>query len=104
MRELLNALERCLVHHRADTLEAEDLDDVIEEIEVGGIASDIVPGEPSVELDLSEEASNEREAIRNALVATGGNVSRVARRLGMPRTTLRRRVREYGLGHMVPQD
>ena len=104
VRELMNALERCLVHHRADTLEAEDLDEVIEELEVGSLASDVVPGDPRMELDLSEEASSEREAIRNALVATGGNVSRVARRLGMPRTTLRRRVREYGLGHMVPQD
>jgi transcriptional regulator of acetoin/glycerol metabolism len=37
------------------------------------------------------------EDIVSVLRATGGNVARAARRLGLPRTTLRHRIRRYGI-------
>jgi DNA-binding NtrC family response regulator len=100
VRELLNALERCLVHRRVDVLDAEDLDDLFEHFSGNDEADSDEPPTTS-NLDLLD---NEEEIIRSALLSTGGNVSRVARRLGMPRTTLRRRVREYGLKHLIPSD
>lgn len=39
-----------------------------------------------------------------ALAATGGNVARAARRLGLARSTLRHRIARHGLGHLIPQD
>ena len=100
VRELLNALERCLVHRRVDVLDAEDLDDLFDHFSGNDEAESEEPPTSS-NLDLVD---NEEETIRSALLSTGGNVSRVARRLGMPRTTLRRRVREYGLKHLIPSD
>jgi transcriptional regulator of acetoin/glycerol metabolism len=35
---------------------------------------------------------------------TGGNVSRAARRLGVPRSTLRWQIERCGLQGLVPQD
>lgn len=39
----------------------------------------------------------ERQAIRNALVAEGGNLSKVARRLGVSRPTLYRKLEHFGI-------
>jgi len=41
-------------------------------------------------------AEREREAILDALAATGGRLAEAARRLGISRTTLWRRLRTYG--------
>jgi transcriptional regulator with PAS, ATPase and Fis domain len=41
-------------------------------------------------------AEREREAIREALAATGGRLAEAARKLGISRTTLWRRLRAYG--------
>ena len=40
----------------------------------------------------------------SALVASGGNVSRVARRLGLARSTLRYRIGIHGLESLIPTD
>jgi transcriptional regulator of acetoin/glycerol metabolism len=37
-------------------------------------------------------------------VTTGGNIARAARRLGLPRTTLRHRISKHGLAHLIPRD
>jgi transcriptional regulator of acetoin/glycerol metabolism len=41
-------------------------------------------------------AEQERQAILGALAATGGRLAEAARRLGISRTTLWRRLRAYG--------
>ena len=44
------------------------------------------------------------EEIAAALAASGGNVARTARRLGLARGTLRYRIRKHGLSHLIPDD
>ena len=49
-------------------------------------------------------ADAERNAIKHALVATGGSRTAAAEKLGMSRTTLWRKMKEYGLGTEVHLD
>jgi DNA-binding NtrC family response regulator len=93
VRELHNLLERLLIERRVTVLEAEDLDDALPVASGGWPPPD-------------EVADPEAEARRIAriLVEVGGNVSRATRRLAMPRTTLRRRIELYRLGHLIPKD
>jgi transposase-like protein len=51
----------------------------------------------------ADPTSAERAAIEAALAATGGNVRRAARRLGVPRSTLRYRIGRFGLEHLLPR-
>ncbi len=55
------------------------------------------PGAPGASLQEAVAAS-EREAIREALEASGGNKSLAASRLGITRKSLYRRMAKYGLG------
>ena len=49
-------------------------------------------------------AKPEVEHINAVLRSTGGNISRAARRLGMPRSTLRYWIQIHGLGGLIPRD
>ena len=91
VRELRNALERVTAHHHAD-LEPED-------IELVGPVAFTSPS-PNGELD----AQSEDEQIRAVLLEVGGNVSRAARRLGKPRSTLRYKIEQLRLGNLIPHD
>jgi DNA-binding protein Fis len=42
--------------------------------------------------------------IASVLESTGGNVSRAARRLELARSTLRHKIKKYGLGGLIPTD
>ncbi|MFQ5514077.1 MAG: sigma-54 interaction domain-containing protein [Myxococcota bacterium] len=101
VRELFNLLERCLVHRRVDTLEAEDLDGLLEP--PSALPTAALPGTspPAVRAPPGPE---ERRRIEQVLRAVGGNVTRAARRLGMPRGTLRYKIDRYGLGGLLPRD
>ena len=46
----------------------------------------------------------EAERIARTLDATGGNVARAARRLGLARSTLRDRIERHALGAQIPRD
>ena len=66
---------------------------------LGGAASGDAPGPegavvPGETLRLDDV---EREAILNAVRAVGGNLARAARRLGISRSTLYRKMAGYGL-------
>ena len=83
VRELRNLLERTIVWGAPGALHAEQLQ---------GSAAWVARDAPSgAELE---------ETLRE----TGGNVARAARRLGVPRTTLRRRIAAARLGHLIPRD
>jgi len=91
IRELWNVLERAVIFGRADRLELADPPGVctsdIEE------AQRSLPGGPPEALRIGAE-----------LKLSGGNVSRAARRLGLARSTLRRRIHRYGLSDLIPRD
>jgi two-component system response regulator AtoC len=90
VRELKNAVERAVLI----------ADDVIEPADLGlADASTRERGAPAVtdasELDSGDDS--ERDRIARALEACGGNQSRAAQMLGMPRRTLVRRIAQLGL-------
>jgi len=96
VRELLNTVERLLIHFPGRRVEAADLAGILDDD-----PSPLRPPSPSplprtgVERVLVAEDPSERIAAE--LRATGGNVARAARRLGLPRSTLRHRIRRYGI-------
>jgi len=91
VRELMNAVERSIVLSRSEYLGEEDLP--------------LVPPEPKTEScpqtaekidgDLSLDEI-EKAAIMKVLDASNGNKSEAARRLGITRKTLLKKLREYG--------
>jgi DNA-binding NtrC family response regulator len=101
VRELMNLLERLLVRRRVERLEPEDLDAVWHPEDS---REERAGARPVPAVDSGEEEPGERELIREALLETGGNVSRAARRLGMRRGTLRYKIRRHGLTGLIPKD
>jgi len=98
VRELMNVLERLLVERHVTVLEASDLDAVLPPLS---------PPERSAasdELAQSSEDDEEAAVIVAALIDTGGNISRAARRLDMPRGTLRYKIIKKKLRHLIPRD
>jgi two-component system NtrC family response regulator len=92
VRELKNLNQRLLVLRRGDVLSAADLVRLDEE----GTAPPAVGGEGSLP-DTLTLPELERERIRRALARHGGNKSRAAVELGVPRHVLRYRLKKHGL-------
>ncbi len=85
VRELRNVIESAVVTARGDVVENADL-------------RMHVPTESRARgLEVASLPEMERDALANALVETGGNVTRAAKRLGITRDTLRYRIRKFGL-------
>lgn len=96
LRELHNVIERLLVEGHVALLDAADL-----EAHLPADANEAADRDHPLEYgDAAKEASR----IARVLVEVGGNVSRATRRLGIARTTLRRRIEEFGLEHLIPKD
>jgi transcriptional regulator with GAF, ATPase, and Fis domain len=91
VRELFNLIERLMVSGRGEKLDVMELEALLGRVPVehGTVARD-------------EGAA--RSEIAAVLLATGGNVSRAARRLGLSRSTLRYRLRRLGLCELIPND
>ena len=90
VRELFAALESAHIQAEGRRIEAQHLP-----AEVRGVNGSVATPERYRLEQLSEE---EREAIARVLTETGGARSAAAERLGMSRTTLWRKMKEYGLG------
>ncbi len=86
VRELENSLEHAVVLSRGATIRATHLPPELFR-SVGGVRAQEVP----------LHSPQEKEMLAAALQQAGWNRSRAARRLGMDRTTLWRKIREYGL-------
>jgi len=84
IRELENAIEHAVVVCRGTIIKEEDLPD---EIRFWAFTPK----------KSSEDRSDEVERIRKVLEETGGNKTLAAKILGMHRTTLWRKIKEYGL-------
>jgi DNA-binding NtrC family response regulator len=107
VRELLNVLERLMARGAARELIDEDLDGLLVVTERaaridGDSEAALRTAETPPDLTPAEQADADR--IAAALEATGGNVSRVSRRLEMPRGTLRHRIRKYRLESLIQKD
>ena len=94
----MNVLERLLVERHVTILEASDLDAVFPPLSS--------PERPATSDELTQLSEDDEEAavIAAALIDTGGNVSRAARRLDMPRGTLRYQIMKKKLRHLIPGD
>jgi DNA-binding NtrC family response regulator len=108
VRELFNVMERILVRGRTSTLEADDLEGLLKAPALPTprgdreLAFDLRTAASPANLSPSERADALR--LEEALRITGGNVSRVSRRLEMPRGTVRHRIHKYRLDHLVQKD
>jgi PAS domain S-box-containing protein len=89
VRELENALEHAMVLSRDGVVHGEHLPP-----EIG---SGYAAGNPAGLRGVPRGGPQERERLRAALQATGWNRTRAARRLGIDRTTLWRKLKEHGL-------
>ncbi len=99
VRELQNLLERVLIFSKSQDITAEDIDqarDGLPPIDAGDREAEA----PAVEAPISSHTTLEeieREAIRRTLAATGGNMYRAAKILGISRSTLYSKVKKLGL-------
>jgi two-component system response regulator HydG len=92
VRELMNAIERAVVLSRSEYLDQEDLPMVVKDEDsegLGLLTESTVPGD----LPLDEV---EKVTILKTLEACGGNKSEAARRLGITRKTLHKKLKKYG--------
>jgi two-component system response regulator HydG len=104
VRELANALEYALVHADGTTVLPHHLPPEVRES--GHVIADSraesarVPSSSLVHHYYRappEQGGNEREILSRALRESGGNRAETARRLGMSRTTLWKKLKQYGL-------
>jgi len=95
VRELMNAVERAVVLSRSEYLSDEDFP-TIQSLE----ANDAEASPPSDVIHIDGDVSLEeveRETILKTLAAAGGNKSEAARRLGITRKTLHKKLKAYGV-------
>ena len=91
VRELQNAVERALVATLDEEVQPEDLPRRVRE------PARVTPAPTRRVSDLQPMEELEKRAIREAIQAAEGNMSEVIRRLGIPRTTLYRKLKKYQL-------
>lgn len=99
VRQLKNTVKYAMAMCKKGVIKLEDLPDTIlqaAKLPPGGEGSEAfqgrLPGEEPQQLDEVE-----KEAIRNALVAKGYNITQTAKSLGLSRSTLYRKIKEYGI-------
>jgi transcriptional regulator with GAF, ATPase, and Fis domain len=95
VRELLNVLERMLIRFAGRRVEAAQLDGILDDDEIPLGSPPSQWPRPGSERALP--AGDPSQRIASELRATGGNVASAARRLGLPRSTLRHWIRRYGI-------
>jgi two-component system response regulator HydG len=93
VRELMNAVERAVVLSRTEYLDEDDLPMVVKD-QVAK-AEDLVP-EMAVLGDMPLDEV-EKATVLKTLEASGGNKSEAARRLGITRKTLHKKLKKYGV-------
>ena len=92
VRELMNAVERAVVMSRSEYIQTNDFPLEIQSVSKGiTLDSSLKIPDECVSLEKME-----RETILKTLAATSGNKSEAARRLGITRKTLRKKLKKYG--------
>jgi len=97
VRELMNAIERAVVLSQADFLSEKDFT-----IIHGSPATHSESGTDSADTQIKMDGTTPLEAVEkttilNTLEASGGNKSEAARRLGITRKTLHKKLKAYGV-------
>ena len=92
VRELMNGVERAVVLSRSEYLDEEDLPMILKDGSLSGeiLVKDAIPAD--MPLDEVEKAT-----VLKTLELTGGNKSEAARRLGITRRTLHKKLKSYGV-------
>jgi DNA-binding NtrC family response regulator len=93
VRELEAAMESAVVLCRGDRITLRDLPANIRERELPGTANEV----PGLFVPAETVKDAEKQLIVRALKESNGNRTRAARRIGMSRRTLHRKLHEYGL-------
>jgi len=93
VRELMNAIERGVVLARSEYLDVEDLAIIQKPM---GEAAEILHKPDDIDRDMSLE-DVEKDAVLRTLKAANGNKSEAARRLGITRKTLHKKLKKYGI-------
>ncbi len=93
VRELMNAVERAVVLSRSEYLDEQDLPLVIKDARPDEEKS---PSSYAVPADVPLE-DVEKATILKTLESTDGNKSEAARRLGITRKTLHKKLKKYGM-------
>ncbi len=94
IRELENAVERAVILLSGDYISERELPMAISRADLDGIGGER-QGDEGETRPLMEI---EKEVILKALAASGGNKSETARRLGINRKTLHKKLKNYGVG------
>jgi len=103
VRELVNALEYAMVHVDGTTILARHLPPEIQETShrvANLLADDTAPASALVQRYYrapAQQPGQEKETLLLALKETGGNKAAAAEKLGMSRTTLWKRLKQYGI-------
>jgi len=92
VRELMNAVERAVVLSRYEYVDEDDLPRVVRD-GLSGDTPKIASHIPAPGLSLEDM---EKETILKTLASANGNKSEAARRLGITRKTLRKKLKKYG--------
>jgi transcriptional regulator with GAF, ATPase, and Fis domain len=104
VRELMNVLERLVVQRRGQRLVASDLEGLLEDwtfhLDEGSGVKNL--GERTLPALIEEIGEREQREIIAALEWSGGSVTGAARRLRIPRSTLRHRIKKYNLDRELP--
>ncbi len=94
VRELMNVLERFLVLHHAGLLDLSP-----PEYLIGSPLNAPAPSVAATRRLPRMDSAEEKRILQAELAATGGNISRAARRLGVARSTLRYRISLHDFSH-----
>jgi len=98
VRELRNLVERLHLLNRNGFIDIGDLPADITELPADSPALLEAPtAKAGMDTPVFSFEEAERQAIRNALAAEGGNLSKVAQRLGISRPTLYRKLEQFGI-------
>jgi transcriptional regulator with GAF, ATPase, and Fis domain len=97
VRELLNVLERLLIRFPGRRIDVPEIDGILDDDPNPLRAPAEPPQWPRTLAERVLDTGDPSERIASALRASGGNVARAARQLGLPRSTLRHRIRRYGI-------
>jgi two-component system response regulator HydG len=93
VRELMNAVERAVVLNRTEHIDDEDLAIIQTPL---GQTTESTPVLDDINYDMTLE-DMERTAVIKTLKASDGNKSEAARRLGITRKTLHKKLKKYGI-------